>query len=314
MEFKDKILREPLVDKPLAGTLFLPHTQGKLPGVVVIPGSDGGIPETIAKSIASYGYAVLALGYFGFEGLPPYLENINLEYFKKAIEWFKSRVDMTSLALLGYSRGGELALLLGSIFPKLIDSIIAYEPSCFVSGGFPHPNRPAWLLNNQPVLPYVKGRMSREEDLSEAEDLFLACQEGIIPFHENTSKDPYEIVDLFLARQKSQQGVSSAVIPVENIACPLLVISGGQDKIWPSSFYAKEIRNRLIEKKSDIQREFLNYQNAGHGIIFPFEGSIYHPVGKFWCTLGGTSNGNKQACEDAWKATLEFLSEMEKNH
>lgn len=67
------------------GSLFSPETQKKMPGVILVPGSDGGIPEDLAQFIASHGYYVLALGYFGLEGLPPYLENIDLGYFQKVM-------------------------------------------------------------------------------------------------------------------------------------------------------------------------------------------------------------------------------------
>ena len=102
------------------GSLFSPETQKKLPGVILMPGSDGGVPEDLAQFIASHGYLVLALGIFGLESLPPFLENIHLEYFQKVMEWFGniSGLKKNSLILFGYSRGGELALLLGTIFPR----------------------------------------------------------------------------------------------------------------------------------------------------------------------------------------------------
>lgn len=306
MEFKSQILKT-LISKEFVGTLFTPDSQKQFPAVIVLPGSDGGIPESIARHLASFGYIVLALGYFGKDGLPPYLENISLEYFQKAITSLKSmpQVKESALSLLGYSRGGELALLLGSLFPQLINAIIAFVPSSRVCGGFPHVNRPAWFFNHQPIVPFVNGLMSQEETWTEADDLTLACEKGVIPHHSNTAQDPYEIVDLFLERHKKYDPMLA--IPVERIACSLLILSGEQDKIWPSSIYAQEIMHRLDEKASKIERRSLVYPNAGHGIISPYEGSVYHPVGKFWCTLGGTPSGNEEANKNAWQEVLKFL-------
>jgi dienelactone hydrolase len=288
------------------GSLFFPETQKKMPGIILIPGSDGGIPEGLAQFIASHGYYVLALGYFGLEGLPPYLENIDLGYFQKVIEWFRevSELKENSLVLFGYSRGGELALLLGTIFPHLMNGIVAFVPSSIVCGGFPHPNRPAWLFKDQPIIPFLHGLMSSDEELSEAEDLLVACQKKVIPYHKNSENDPYDIVDLFQARQKQLEAIP---IPVEKILCPILIVSGQQDKIWPSSIYGKAIMKRLDQAGSSIERLHLDYADAGHGILAPYEGSIYHPVGEFWCRLGGTVTGNKEAKEDAWKETFKFL-------
>lgn len=289
------------------GTFFIPTAQVGRVGVIVIPGSDGGVPESIAARIASYGFPAFALGYFGSAELPDALERIDLEYFTNAVEHFKEMLkkDIDAIVLLGYSRGGELVLILGSLFPDLVQGIIASAPSCFAVGGFPHPNVPAWVLNNQPALPYIGGLTSENKDLLEHEDLDVACRRGIILFHENTASDPFDVVDLFVARESKGKG---ADIPVEKIRCPLLVFSGMQDKIWPAYHYSEEISRRLLERKSPIRRKFVNYPNAGHGVLAPYEGSIYHPVGKFWCTLGGTLEGNKRATDDAWKQIQEFIA------
>ena len=71
------------------GTLVVPDTKRPYPGVLRIGGSEGGISITDAETIASEGYAVLALAYFGMEGLPAELEEVPLEYFGKAIAWMK---------------------------------------------------------------------------------------------------------------------------------------------------------------------------------------------------------------------------------
>ena len=38
--------------------------------------------------------------------------------------------------------------------------------------------------------------------------------------------------DIFIARRKRQRDISTVEIPVEQIACPLLLLSGEKDKIW----------------------------------------------------------------------------------
>lgn len=293
---------------PFAGMVFTPILQSGNVGVIVVPGSDGGIPESIAERIAKNGYPALALGYFGCEGRPSLLEDIDLEYFKEAVEAFK--VSYEKIVLLGYSRGGELALILGACFPDLLDGIIAFAPSSNVNGGFPHPNRPAWRLKGQPLPAFHKGVMSDRDDFLEREDLQLACKTGVIPFHQNTEQDPYVVTDLFLLRKL--QG-AQAKIPVENIRCPLLIVAGEQDKIWPSARYCREIRQRLDAAASTISRKFLIYPEAGHGIIAPYEAPVYHPLGGFWCVLGGTPAANQQASESAWIQVMELINQVSKD-
>jgi len=109
------IERKEIREHGVVGTFFYPKDMRKGPGVIVLYGSGGGIPETKVELLASHGYATLALGYFGVQGLPEKLERIPLEYFTNAIMWFKlqSQVDAQSVALVGTSRGGELVLIKG---------------------------------------------------------------------------------------------------------------------------------------------------------------------------------------------------------
>ncbi|MFX9069660.1 hypothetical protein ABTN30_20420, partial [Acinetobacter baumannii] len=63
----------------LVGTLFLPQSKNRLPLIITLSGSNGGFSENRAKLLASNGFAVLALAYFGVPGLPPHLQEIPLE-------------------------------------------------------------------------------------------------------------------------------------------------------------------------------------------------------------------------------------------
>lgn len=295
----------------LVGTLFEPETAStkKLPAIIVVPGSDGGVPEAFALHLAEQEYIVLALGYFGFEGLPEFLENIHLEYFEKAHAWLceNPRIGAKGIGVVGYSRGGELVLLLGSLFPHLFDAIAAYVPSSVVFGGFPHPNRPAWSHRNAPISPFVGALMSDDKNFTECEELTHAARAGLIPFHQNTAEDPFELSELFEARNETTVIFDAAAIKVEKIQCPLLILTSKQDKIWPSALYGKQIIDRLNRHESTIERKHISYPEAGHGLVSHYEGPIYHPVGQFWCRLGGTLQGNVVACEESWQELLTFL-------
>ena len=180
-------------DQGLVGTFFQPELSRKLPGLILLPGSEGGIPEAFAEKLANVGYCVLALGYFGVEGLPETLENIPLRYFLQAFLWLKRQPQIrgNSIGLIGYSRGAELALLLGSFYPDLMNTLITYVPSSVVCGGFPYPNRPAWVRRKNPITPFLSGLSNHCIDLTESEDLTLATQSGEIPYHADTDQDPY---------------------------------------------------------------------------------------------------------------------------
>jgi dienelactone hydrolase len=150
----------------LVGQYFMPAGEGKHPGVLVLSGSEGGMQTRRAAWLASHGYAALALCYFHCEGRPANLEDIPLEYFGEGLAWMIKRpeVDPARLAVMGVSRGGELALQLGSVYPAL-KAVVAYVPA---NVRYPACCRmatpmPSWTVNGHP-LSYVR---PRAHDLAE---------------------------------------------------------------------------------------------------------------------------------------------------
>src|SRR5207247_1491948 len=112
------------------------------PAVLKLGGSDGGLPSTVGwRLLASHGYHTLALAYFRVRGLPRALSHIPLEYFARALRWLAHRpgVDPTKVVVMGASRGGEAALILGAIYPKLVHGVIGYAPSSNVVGALGGP-------------------------------------------------------------------------------------------------------------------------------------------------------------------------------
>ncbi len=107
-----------------------PASGGPYPAVVVLGGSEGGLPLRNAAWLASHGYAALALAYFRYDNLPQRLEAIPLEYFGQALSWMASRpeIDANHIGVMGVSRGGELALQLGSMYPQ-IKAVVAFVPA-----------------------------------------------------------------------------------------------------------------------------------------------------------------------------------------
>lgn len=145
----------PVHEKGLVGVFYEPAGEGRHPGVLVLSGSGGGIPpaSSYTGGLASRGYAVFALAYFGVEGLPRSLENIPLEYFGTALDWMLAQpsVDAAHIGVLGASRGAELALLLGSMIPQ-IRAVVAYMPSNVVWGGCcDRRDAPSWTIGRRPL-------------------------------------------------------------------------------------------------------------------------------------------------------------------
>ena len=122
----------PVRENGLVGMFYRPASDQPLPAMVVMGGSGGGLlgPDSYPGGLASQGYAVLALAYFGIEGRPAQLHLQPLGYFRTALDWLGAHpaVDETRIGVFGSSRGGELVLLLGATYPR-IAAVVAHVPS-----------------------------------------------------------------------------------------------------------------------------------------------------------------------------------------
>ena len=58
--------------------------------------------------------------------------------------------------------------------------------------------------------------------------------------------------------------VIKACIKVENINGPILLFSGVEDEVWPSSIMSDMIENRIKMNNFDFDFENIKYENAGH--------------------------------------------------
>jgi dienelactone hydrolase len=121
---------------------------------MLIGGSNGGSQCGFRASLlASRGYPTLALAYFGLPGLPSELRHIPLEYFQTALRWLGQQpgVDPARLVVFGISRGGEGALLLGSVYPDLVHSVVSYVGGSVAGVSYPSGDSAAWTLAGKPV-------------------------------------------------------------------------------------------------------------------------------------------------------------------
>ena len=269
------------------------HRPGvRRPGIIVLSGSGGGMDGPTAALFAAHGYTTIALAYFGVKGLPPELREIPLEYFQKAIDWFRSQPDVVpeSIGVVGFSRGGELALLLGSRFPE-IRAVVSYVGSGVILGALTQrpsiPQFPAWTWHGKAIEPLSAGK-PKSHSLQSS----------------RLERRPLE-------RLKDSQAIERASIPVEKINGPVLLISGEQDALWPSTPFSEAAMERLKRNNFPFPFEHLSYRAAGHHISPPFHpttfNQVFHPITKQLHSLGGNPRDNAHACADSWKKVLQLF-------
>lgn len=267
----------------LVAQFIRPTTAGRHPAILILGGSEGGSAgvRRLAAPFAAQGYAVLALSYFATEGLPRNLDQIPLEYFRTALRWLAARaeVDPARIGVYGISKGGEAALLVGTRNPEL-RAVAAGVPSNVAWQGIIRPgwdNRSSWSEGGRP-LPYLA------YDFSRGFTSILALYEGA----------------LATAAQHPE-----AEIPVERINGPVLLISGRQDRLWPSTPMSEAVVARLRAHNFRFPVSHLAFADAGHAVASPPAlGQSSMGPDSF---VGGTDEGNARGRVEAWRATLCFF-------
>lgn len=198
----------------LVANLFLPDVTHKVPVVIAVGGSEGGLSTGNANGemMAPRCLAVLGLAYFREKGLPPTLDHIPLEYFVEAINFLESvpAIDASRIGLVGGSRGAELALQLASREPR-IRSLVATTPSSVAWYGLTTASS-AWTLEGQDIPA-----------------LSLALD------------DKAPLVERFAAALTDKDKVRNAMPSLERINGPILLVSAENDDVWPSYAMSQDI-------------------------------------------------------------------------
>ncbi len=169
------------------------------------------------------GYAMLAVGYFGTPNSPEQLDRISLDGVHAAIVEAAQdpRVDGRCIALIGGSRGAELALLLASEYPD-IRAVVAIVPGSAVFPALTDAmTTPGFSLHDKP-LPFVPMTWGATPSLLVG-DLRAA----------------------FEAIMRDTRAMDAAAIRVERINGPVQFVSASQDEFWPSREMSDAMMARL---------------------------------------------------------------------
>jgi dienelactone hydrolase len=286
-------------DIGFVGLFARPDGDEPLPALVAFGGSGGGFGAAAgwAEALAANRFAVLAIAYFALPGLPPLLREIEVEVAERAAAWLfdHAHVRGDTVGVLGASRGSELALL-ASVLIEGIGPVVAFAPSGIAWSAFGKTgpvDAPAWTFRGNGI-PYATRPSASPETGSISSD---APPYRLRPYFELVLRDP---------RQWAQ-----AEIAVERANAPMLLVSGQDDAMWPSTTMGMRIERRAAERGSPHAVVHLHYPDAGHtagGV--PEQAAdteMKHPITGVTYALGGTAAGNAAARSDSWPRVVEFL-------
>lgn len=203
--------------------------ENNQPLIVGLGGSEGGNAwssdywKNTRDQFLKKGYAFLAIGYFGAKGTPEILDKIEIENVYNAIKTAaeNKQVNKNKIAIIGGSRGADLALLLGSYYPEIKSVVSIVGSNVTFPGHTEHFSSSSWTYQNE-QLPFVP------------------VNEEAVPFLLKR-----DLRGTFETMLKDTVAVGKAAIKVENINGPILFLSATKDEICPSTPMAEMMVERL---------------------------------------------------------------------
>jgi hypothetical protein len=260
--------------------------------VLALGGSDGGTPEYFANLLVPEGFAVFALTYWGTPETQLNMAEIPLERVEDALRWLCARPNVKlcdgRVGLTGASKGGELSLLAASTFPELVGPVVAYTPSSVVWMGvdFAQPGRlcSSWSRQGASV-PYVP------------------FPHDVIP---SQTARGISMLPLFEGGLQSTAAVERASIPVEYATGPLLLVSGGDDQVWPTGRMCEAVVERMATHGRSRDVVHRHFSHAGH-MLFPYSPPPDVAPPPFLIALGGSAEADAEAHASVWPDVVRHL-------
>ncbi|MEV7798916.1 acyl-CoA thioester hydrolase/BAAT C-terminal domain-containing protein [Microbacterium foliorum] len=244
--------------------------------VLLLAGSSGRLESARADLLSRRGARVRTIRWFGGIGQRPAPHEVPIELFIDQIELLQR--DHDRVAIFGTSFGAEAALVTSTTAE--VDATIAVSPSSVVWSGLAEGRWSShWTLGGSP-LPSVE----------------------FDPAWTPTT-DPPEYLSLYSSSLNLDPELTeAATIPVERISGDLLLIAGGDDRVWPSAAFV----NAIAERRQAHGRPttVVQHPDAGHRLLLPGESPS---AGGVHMARGGTPSADAALGVQAWPEIARIL-------
>lgn len=257
------------------------------PAVVTLGGAEGGIEAASAYAawLASNGYVALAVGYYRMDGRPKDLINVPIEPVLDAVTWLQQQpgVDPERIGVMGGSWGGIVAMAAAAHDTRL-RSVVSWV-------GSPAPFR--GIRRDVAPADY------RGVDLPPL--TWKGTPLGYLPYREAVDWSAPTAADAALLEQ--------AMLPIERINGPVLLVAGGDDQLGDSGRMAAVAERWLRARRAvPMDDEVAYYSDAGHLITQMLQPTTFrHQTGPH-LQVGGTAEGYARADRDSSQRVLAFLA------
>ncbi|XP_038563013.1 peroxisomal succinyl-coenzyme A thioesterase-like isoform X1 [Micropterus salmoides] len=277
------VCRIPIREGSLTATLFLPSGPGPFPGLLDLWGGGGKLVEYRAALLASHGFASLALDYLTPKITMETGKMADNQYFETAYRVLEQHPQVlgSRIAMMGLSFGTSITLKMAAY-----SQVIKLRCAVCISGS-----------HVQPIDSSVEQMMTYFNENAEKiciNEENQIWRDVLLPI----PTDPMLKVD------------------VGRLQCPLLLVVGEDDQMWPAYESAQDIMEMMERAGNSHLLTVLSYPNTGHLIEPPYiphaRASSFRSVStreKIMALWGGETVAHSRAQEDAWRKTLVFLRE-----
>ena len=288
------------INDEFVGELFYTENSSNKT-IIVLGGSSNRDLSTIlplSGLLASRGFNVLALAFFGEKGLNSALAEIPLEYFEKVFAWLEKNpiTNCKEIYAYGGSIGAVLALLLASRYP-IITKVAAINPLAWCFQGLTLKKISLWTYGGK-SLPFVKFAW-----LSSFANI-MSC------FIKNK---PFGFAYTYRKSLEAANNREEARIKLENSKADILLFGGQKDGWWDTHDACLKIVEELERHNYRHTYEYVSYENGGHACYAPF----VIPVDELSAPLkiaprlvfseGVSREANAHMLEDSWRKAIEFF-------
>ena len=244
--------------------------------VLLLTGSSGRVEAGRAQMLARHGARVRAIRWFGGSGQRPAPHEVPIETFIDQVELL--RRDSDRVAIFGTSFGAEAALVTASLHP--IDATVAVAPSSVV-----------WAGNSE-------GAWSSHWTHRGTPMPFVPFAPSWVP-----STDPPEYRALYESSVDSDpSAAAAAAIRSEDIDGVVVLIAGGDDRVWPSTRFARELVERRTAR--GLETTMITHPGAGHRLLLPGESVV---TGGVTMARGGSPAADAELGALAWPQIVHAL-------
>lgn len=274
--------RIPVQEGRIRGVLFVPPGKGPFPGIVDLYTFGGRLTEARASLLANKGFVVLALAYFGYEGLPKKPKKLELEYFEEAVTYLRRQPEVKGpgIGIISISHSGGLALAMSS-FLSGISATVCIN-TCNANTVIPLHYKDIVMPPLPPVIWKIRITTSWLLNIR------------------NALSDP------------SLEKNKASLIPIERASCQFLFAVSEDDCNWNSPLFAEQAAATL-RKHGKESFEVVTYPKAGHFLevpYMPYCPSAFHAAVGREVVFGGEPKAHIEAQLDLWERVQEFF----KNH